>query len=240
MVHGGAGAEPPIHKQFVVTTNDVDLPFMSEEEKKDLCRESSAELGDSCEEDEELSEDGSIHDSDDDFVSSDEEDALSGLPDEADWDDAPALVEFVGLRVPRVVLETWARTTLSSLVGLKGSTLNSSLRSHSRLLCALQSHGMLSLEPPGSWSQALLHSSLVLSRPQLLSLPALTQTPSTQPSQATTLSALVTFMASVETRCKASESIAFEISASPSPLETLCSSLALAQVIMVSAREALK
>lgn len=213
---------------------------MSEAKSGLECPGSIEEKGDFCDADESLSEDGSIHDSDDDFVCSDDEVDPSGLFADGDWDDGRALVDFVGLPVPREVLETWAKLTLSSLVGLKGSTLNSSLLSASRLLSALQSAGILTLASSDSMSTELRRGSLVLSpHPQVL-LPATTSTPSTQPCQATTLSALATFMGSLETRCKASESIAFEVSASTSPLDRLCTQLALAAVISQLAREALK
>lgn len=199
---------------------------------------STEEKGDPCDESECLSEDEDSDGSLDDFLASDEDDDIS-VVDHSEWAARPDLVDFVGLRVPRGVLETLAKTTAGSLVASKVTTPISFLRSVSPILCAFQSHGIIQVSGKSDLSFPDLET-LVLSSRHQLSLPRTVPPPSTTHCAATTLSALLTFTSSVETLFSSSKSIAFEVSASPSPLEILCTQLSLAAVISAQAREALK
>lgn len=231
------------HLPFLSTTYQLRVEvcdFMSEQKSGSQCPGSIEEPGDSCEEDAELSEDGSIHDSDADFVSSDEDADLLAALDTFDEDDEDCL-ELEGLRVPRVVLVTWAKLTNESVVASRDTTLSSFLRSAWPVLTALQSRGAMILGSPtvSSFKELELHR-LVLSPHPLLSRPAMLQTPCPTTSVATSLSTLETFTNSVVTTFNSTGSIAFERSPTPSPLEQLCSQLSLVAVLSHLAQRALK
>jgi len=211
---------------------------MSESKSGSTCPGSIVEHGDSCVEDESLSEDGSIHDSDEDFVSSDEDEDLFGALDTLDEADEDFLV-LEGLRVPRAVLVTWAKITSESVVVSRDTTLSSFLRSAWPVLTALQSRGAMTLGSPMVSSYKELDR-LVLSPHPLLSPPAILQTPCPTTSVATSLSTLETLASSAVTIFNSTGSIAFERSPIPSPLEQLCSQLSLAAVLSHLARKALK
>lgn len=212
------------------------IPFpanMSESKTSECVDVSEDSVGDPCDEKEPLSED---EDSDlsDDFLASDEDDEVADLFPSDVGGLRLSIAECDGPQVPRAHLETLAQITSVCHASLLATTHPSFLVCSKEILSVLVSRGTLKMTvSPPAGSTFLEQVEMSVLSPRLLCLLRQEASPPSHIRCPTTsLSALVTFIASMETILTSTGSIELSLSPSPSPLDKLLTRLTLALVLV--------